>query len=186
MAYPDAHTAEKRKRCSTCGEEKTTEEFHRDRTKPDGCTHSCRSCHNEAKRKWRAANPDKQRAYKNKRRKKERQYDAKRRREHAEKVRERIRNWQRQNPEKIRAYADANLEKIRARERKQHASNPEKYRELRRKTRAKSRRDLSNGYINRLLTHKHPFLRAADIPEELIEVKRQHIKLVRKLKEIDI
>lgn len=34
------------KRCASCGEEKTLEEFHIDRREPDGKRHSCKSCVN--------------------------------------------------------------------------------------------------------------------------------------------
>lgn len=42
------------KRCSTCGDTKTVEQFSKNRTKPDGLRSSCRSCDNKRCRDYRS------------------------------------------------------------------------------------------------------------------------------------
>ena len=65
-----------RKRCPVCGEAKLLDDFHRNRSKPDGRATECRDCKcaadqrwreanretdRESSRRWREANPDKAR-----------------------------------------------------------------------------------------------------------------------------
>ena len=42
------------KPCLTCGEEKSLESFHKDKTRPDGRTTKCRSCRLKALHEYRA------------------------------------------------------------------------------------------------------------------------------------
>jgi len=58
----------------------------------------------------------------------------------------------------------------------------EKRRLYDRKRKQNQRDELHTTYIKQLLT-QGTVLNAADIPQELIEAKREHIKLGRKLKE---
>ncbi|MFI5405465.1 MAG: hypothetical protein ACHQ1D_03010, partial [Nitrososphaerales archaeon] len=67
---------------------------------------------------------------------------------------------------------------------KWHLKNKEKMKKYHRNYTKKSRNELGDSYIKYLLTSKSNFLKYLDITSELIEVKRIHLKLKRKLKEI--
>ena len=56
------------KRCTKCGETKSLDEFHRNRSKPLGRHSYCRSCQREYNRTWREANQDRQREHNRRRR----------------------------------------------------------------------------------------------------------------------
>lgn len=81
---------EAEKRCTKCGETKPLDEFHKDRSQPDGRCPRCKVCKKRAARKYFRANQEERVKY-------GREYKAK-------------------NPEKIRActkkYYEANREKI--------------------------------------------------------------------------
>jgi hypothetical protein len=66
--------------------------------------------------------------------------------------------WAKQNPEKVKAYS--------------------------RKNEKRYAKQLTDSYVRRLL-RQHNQLDAADIPQPLVEVKREEIKLKRLLKEIE-
>jgi hypothetical protein len=50
--------------------------------------------------------------------------------------------------------------------------------------RRKYREELSPGYVRGLLTAHGSSLRAADIPDSLVELKREHLRLLRLTKEL--
>jgi hypothetical protein len=91
------------KRCTKCGETKQPEEFHRDRTKPDGWSYQCKACCCERARRWREANP--------------------------ERHREKTRKWEKANPERVRElqrrWAADNPEAIREASRRWREAHPE-------------------------------------------------------------
>ena len=40
------------KTCSKCGENKSLEDFNKNKSRPDGLQHNCRACQSESKREW--------------------------------------------------------------------------------------------------------------------------------------
>ncbi len=52
----------KSKKCGTCKEEKTTLDFHKDASAPDGLNYSCKVCRNKVSAKYRENNPDRVKA----------------------------------------------------------------------------------------------------------------------------
>ena len=112
-----------------------------------------------------------------------------------QKKRESNRKWREANLEKarectresMRKWREANLEKARERSkewiRKWRKTNPEMDRERNRELQRKKSAELSNSYILHELLIARSTLRASDIPAELIEAKRVHIKTLRLLKE---
>lgn len=136
-----------------------------------------------SKRAWRAANREKVR----------------------EQDRARGRAWRAANLEKyrarcranMRAWRAANMEKSRARcraqQRARRAANPQKVLEEQREWRAanpekilKARQGrsvrLSDGYVRAHLTSKSKILKAADIPDALVELQRARLLLHREIK----
>jgi len=93
----------------------------------------------------------------------------------------------------IAAYHANNKEAIAQRQKRNREKDPEKHRMLRRayyvencdaisKHRKETQRDnLSEGYVAQSLRRKSSVLRARDIPKELIEAKREQLKLRRQI-----
>ena len=113
------------KRCTKCGETKSLDEFHRDRSKPLGRRPDCRACQREYNRIWREANRDRKREY-------DREYYAANR--------DRKREYDRE-------YYAANRERRREYSREYRAANRDRYREYFREYRAANR--------DRCREHKH-------------------------------
>ena len=118
----------------------------------------------ESHRKWQEKNLEKE----NERKRKWRTDNPERAREIDRKAR---RKWRAKNPEKMRELAH-----------KWRAKNLERARELDRNLQHKWSAELSDSYVSNRLTERTT-LRASDIPAELIEAKRVHIKTLRLLKE---
>src|SRR4029453_2101975 len=83
---------------------------------------------------------------------------------------------------------------LNANEQKQHqetvrlwrANRTERVRQYRRESRHRDSLNLTDQYIRKCLTRNYggPKIKSRDIPQALIEVKRLHLKLMRKLREI--
>lgn len=103
------------KKCSKCGETKTSEAFNKESRAKDGLHGCCRECSNEKQRKWCAGNP--------------------------EKIRAQYRRWQDAHPgahrDQQRIYRKINRVECRERCRKHYAANREKKLESCQKARAK-------------------------------------------------
>jgi len=167
------------KTCKKCGESKGLDAF-------SGARSECKACVAKYDAKYYAENPEKERARKAK-------YYA----ENPEKERARKAKWRAENPEKERAiqakYRAENLEKVRARDAKYYAKyraeNPEKVRardakyraenvEKERANYAKYYASMTDGYVAAKLGFP-----VKKVPPQLIELKREHLRLVRLLKE---
>lgn len=102
------------KRCTKCGEEKPLSEFEKEKRKKDGMSSWCLKCHNEQKRRYRAANREKMR-----------EKDHKWKAANPEKALAAARKWKATNPEKVRElnhkWRAAHPEKVREHERNHHA-----------------------------------------------------------------
>jgi len=155
------------KQCSTCQESKKLEAFNKDRNALTGYAHYCRNCANERKKKDYATRPETRIV--------KRAWDAK----NKAKVRaqEKIRHQ--------RYYAKPEV-KARREEwyRKWVLRNPEKI-----ETASKKRAgEITDAYVEHLLCSggggkRIPKAQWPEIPQELIEVKRMHLKLLRAIKE---
>lgn len=163
------------KTCTKCGELKERASFHAHSRSADGLQQWCKACRSahakathdtEKHRDYRAANAAEIRA------RKQAYLRANR-----EKERARIERWARANPEKYRALKRRHSEKHGDRDllRLQQftASNPER--------KNMGRKELRAGYVAWVMTRRSKLLTPQDIPQALIDLKRQQLKLLREL-----
>jgi hypothetical protein len=157
--------------CTKCGQEKPRSLFYSHPMGADGLRSRCKSCCRAECKKWDDAHPEKRREYslsyhhqnpeKCKKKMRDRYW------QDPQKARERVKEWAIQNPEIVRA--------ARA---KYNAENGEKISERRKKAVA----ELSDAYVKHVLTLRSD-LTPSDIPQDLVELKRIHLKLKRTLKD---
>jgi hypothetical protein len=83
----------------------------------------------------------------------------------------------------VKICRDKNKEKIAKYMKIYRNNNKEKTAKYNKKHAINNRKKLNNSYLKNLIMNKNN-LKAKDIPQELIEIKRLHIKLIRKIKEI--
>lgn len=163
------------KACTKCGELKERTEFHAYARRADGLQQWCKACKSvhakathdtEKQREYRAVNAavirDRKRAYLQANREKERA---------------RIKRWARANPEKARAikrrYAEKHGDKDWLRLQQFVAKNPNR--------KNMGRKELRDGYVAYVMTRRSKLLTPQDIPQALIDLKRQQLKLLREL-----
>ena len=190
------------KKCSKCGEVKLPDGFYKRKIAKDGLVSACKTCMALAKKAYLKANPEKAKAawviwYK----------------ENSEKLRARWVAYRKANPEECRAkdtaHRRANPEKYKEKSIRKYRANPEKYKEKsiryywanheKSNTRTKKWRQanaekvkaLKAEYIKSMpdsflkeLIYKSSGLSKEQISQEMVEVKRAHLKLARKLKEM--
>jgi hypothetical protein len=163
------------KACTKCGELKERTAFHAHARSADGLQQWCKTCrsahakatHDTAKhREYRAANAAEMRA------RKQAYLQANR-----EKERARIERWTRANPDKARAIKRRHAEKHGDRDwlRLQQfvAQNPDR--------KNMGRKELRDAYVAYVMTKRSKLLTPQDIPQALIDLKRQQLKLLREL-----
>lgn len=90
--------------------------------------------------------------------------------EHPERVRLLSKKWRKEHPEYRREV-----------KRRYYGAHPEKKREAVKRSHRRTRANLSDGYVRSVLTEGSA-LRAADIPNELVELKRCQLKIHRLLR----
>ena len=153
------------KTCSKCGEVKAVEMFVARRCQ-------CKVCTRAAGRAWREKNSAYQKEYFQKNKMKllaqQKCYVQKNRK----KTNEYKSKWQKSNPDVRRASA-----------KKRKAADEERFSERSRAANKKSRSKLNDGYVAEKIT-KQTCLARHLITPELIEVKRKHLQLLRKIKEL--
>ena len=145
------------KKCSKCGEVKLLDCFNRDKSNKDGYKFWCRKCHAGAFNKYRAENHEKIKITKDK-------YYAKNR----EKILAKTLEWRTKNPEKVKdSYA------------KYYAENSEKVKAFE----IRYTKELRDSYIKKQIKQQTgvPY---EHITQDLIETKRLHILIKRKLKDL--
>ena len=151
----------------------------------------------ERARQWKADNKERHRACKRKwareNREKVRQQDLRYAAKHPGAVSERNRNYYKKNAAKIKdaakKWATENKSRMNARTKKWRLKNPEKvkaYQQSIPKEKLRARGNertarAADGYVKRLLVHGTN-LETSDIPQELVELKRKHLKIHRQLK----
>ena len=146
------------KTCSTCKVPLPHDQFNRDRTKPDGLCTSCRNCAAEKGRAWHARNSERVR-----------ERHAARYAANAENERAKSAAWRASHPE-AKKKADAAYSKRtagRKAERQQRVVDV-----------------LGDTYIKQLLTENRR-LKFSDVPQALVNLKREHLRLARALKEAE-
>lgn len=159
------------KRCSKCNYEFPVIDFYK---KGKGRHARCKTCTKAATAAWVKANPEKKKAS-----------DAAYHKANREKDIGRWAAWCKANPEKNRSskskWKKDNPEKVRANCIKWHKANPEKINSAR----ALRLEKLTDRYVARLIVQHLPFKLSnlSNIPLEMIEAKRAHLQLSRKLKE---
>ena len=143
--------------CSKCKVEKGRDEFYKNRSKSDGLASLCKICSYLRSAKWKKENPEKARAS--------------------------TRKWQQNNPEKAKVSCSSwqrnNPEKARDAKAKWAAENP-----LSKSSRAGRQRgidELDDYYVKSTLGKSK--LRASNPPQELIELKRLQLQIIREIKQ---
>lgn len=141
------------KTCIHCRTEKPLEAFGLYKRSKDGRTAQCKDCRNQAAR----LSVDR---------------EAERARYHRDKAK---------HAAKRAAYNEANADKNRARVKRWRAQNPEHLRALKKKYVAGRVKKAQDGYVRSLLAGKRGPLKPADVPQALVELKKQHLRLCREL-----
>lgn len=164
------------KTCTKCGETKKRTAFHAHARSADGLQawcKACRSAHAKA-----SHDKDKARAYRTAHQAEIRARMQAYLQANRDKERARIKRWARANPDKARAIKRRHAEKHGDRDwlRLQQfvAENPERN-NIRRK-------ELRDAYVAYVMTRRSTLLKPTDIPQALINLKRQQLKLLRELK----
>lgn len=154
------------KRCTKCGEIKDVGEFYKAKRTKDGLRPECKECSREVYKEYRENNPEKVRERSKKYRENNPEKEKKRLREwyknNTEKVKESTKTWQKNNPEKVKESY-----------KKWQKNNPEKVKERE----AKKRLNLTDSCVANIL--HIPVATLRQLPPELIELKRNIIKLKR-------
>ncbi len=189
------------KKCSKCGEVKLLDCFSKNKTKKDGYAFWCKKCAAENAKKHYSENIEKIKAIKAKYRseniEKIKDTHAKYRSENREKINAKNAKYFAENPEKRKAavakYRDENPEKAKASYIKWLAKNPEKRKAADAKWRAENPEKVKEFGIKKTRTMPDSYIRnvirQGGVPNEiitpdLIETKRLHILIQRKLKDL--
>jgi len=126
------------KTCTKCGETKSLDDFHRDKTRAGGRRSDCKECVREYKRRYLEENRDKERE-------RNRRYHE----ENRDKVRERKHRYYEENRGKVREYKhryyEENRDKERERKHRYCEENRDKVRECQRRYHEENRDILNQG-----------------------------------------
>jgi len=167
------------KQCSRCKETKPKSEFGKNKSKSDGLHSYCNICNVEYSKKYRENNRDavleRNKKYRENNREQIVESLKKYRENNREKIAERNKKYYENNREPIvesfKKYYENNREPIIERGKKYRENNREQIIERGKKCRA----ELLDSYVKTKLKIKHP-------PKELIEFKRDQLKLDRLIK----
>jgi len=112
------------------------------------------------------------------------EYQKKYRENNKEKIKEYRKKYYEENKGKIneyhKKYRENNKENLKELNKKYRENNKEKIKEYQKKINEYDSKNLTGRYIKSLLTNKMS-LKFEDIPQEIIEMKRQHLMCFRKL-----
>jgi len=133
------------KRCSKCGETKSTDEFSKNRTRKDGLQSQCKACKSECDNRYQQASKEKiaarRKAHRQANKEKLAAKDKAYRQANKEEIAAKKKAYSEANQEKIaaknKAYREANKEKIAARDKAWKKSNPEKVSAYKQRRRAR-------------------------------------------------
>jgi hypothetical protein len=163
------------KRCTKCGDTKSLEHFNKEKLGKYGVGSRCKPCIRAINSMYRERNRDKRREYNKCYYENNREKEMTRNALYRDKNKEKIRLG-------YRVYRESNLEKCREIVRRWKANNLEKTREYAREYGRRSREYMSDAYLIRKIM-QNTTLKSADIPKELIELKRVQLQITRKLRE---
>lgn len=173
------------KYCAKCERDLPREMFNRKCSSSDGLQTDCKKCRAVINKEWAAKNPTRikeaHRRYWAKNPDKRRALGRRSYRNHKAKYIFRAARWARANPEKVRL-AQHKFKKL---NRARIAAEGRAYAKSEKGMAARMRRTetLSRCYVHQLLVRDTRLPRDV-IPIELVNVKRQHILLLRQLKEV--
>jgi len=161
------------KKCSKCGEVKAVSEFYKDKYSKDGVRSSCKEC----KKQYYKANNEKILGQK------KQHYKA-----NKKKIKKYNKQYQQANKEKIKEhrkqYYQANKEQIKEYNKQYYQANNEQIIEQKKQYDQDNINKLGDTYIKDIIRKQtNGMLKASDMPEELIELKRNNIILKRKIKD---
>jgi ElaB/YqjD/DUF883 family membrane-anchored ribosome-binding protein len=150
----------KTKSCTKCKIEKPTTEFGRDKRIRSGLCSRCKLCVAE--------------------------YNRARYLEQREQVIERVANYARNNKEEIRArckaYYQRNKDRIKEKTKRWREANLNRAKKTRNLRVRHNAAELTDSYVRQIMIYQSP-IKAKDIPDELVELKRAQLLLHRQLKE---
>ncbi len=160
--------------CTKCGIEKDLEEFVKDKKCLQGRRRMCKKCRVGHQKKWRTENKERilaqEKKYRAENKEKISAQQKKYRAENKEKESSRKKKWQVENKEKVSAiqkkYQVENKERISAQQKKH-------------------REGLPDVYIKRLIVKGIP-LKPKDIPQCLVDLKREELKINRLIREMKV
>lgn len=167
------------KTCTKCHTTKPLTEFHANRKTRDGLQQWCKTCRSAHAKATH--NPDKNRAYRAEnadaiRARKQAYLAANREKEYA-----RIERWAKANPEKAHAIKRRHAEKHGDRDIKRLqqfiAAHPDR--------KNMGRKELRDAYVAYVMTRRSKLLEPTDIPQGLIEAKREQLRILRELRKED-
>lgn len=145
----------KEKTCKACRKTKTIELFPKNKKYKNGYEARCKECIYAKQKEFRKANPNYRHEY----------YLA---------------NKEKNNAQSAKWFKE-NKEYIQQKRKKQRQTNPEAYRVYTKKYEDKSRKELTDTYIRKTLS-QYSTIGRADIPQVLVEAKREQLKLLRSIK----
>lgn len=158
--------------CRKCKEEKPLTEFHVDKSHSDGRANYCKACYKSVRAAWRIANLEKVKSMK------AAWYVA-----NKDKVKAKCAARYAANPEKDKArsaaWRVANPEKAKACSKSWRIANPEKAKANDKLTNKSNMERISDCYIARVVK-----LPVATLPQELINMKREQLKMYRATKQL--
>lgn len=163
------------KKCSNCKDFKDLSCFYKDKSSKDGLSYHCKDCVKKRASSWRRNNLEKDKEtkknyYKN----------------NKELIIGNVKRWQESNPEKVKRSKIKNYKKNKERYNKASIKWNRDNCDLRKKVASdsfkKSVNNLSDSYIKNLICSKSSVLKRADIPEELVKLKRIEILIKREVR----
>lgn len=158
--------------CSKCGQRKELIEFYRNKKSKDGFAYQCKQCADAYSISYRDENKEKLKAYIKAR------YV-----ENKEKQKDYLKSYREANKEKLvakgKAYCEANKEKRGAYLKSYYASNKDKQLDRAKSWREESSKEINDSYCSTVLN-----IRVKDATPEILELKRQQLKLHRLTKQL--
>ena len=176
------------KKCSKCGEVKAVSNFNKCKTNKDGYMSYCKICFKQYYQANKEKIKEQQKQYyqanKEKIKEQQKQYGQ----ANKGKFKERMKKYYQTNKEKLKEkkkeYYQANKEKLKEKQKEYRQANKKKLKEKMKKYRQGDRDKLVDSYIKSIINKQtNGMLKAKDIPQELIELKRNNLILKRKIKD---
>lgn len=177
MSAPEAAGASGMKTCSKCATAKPCSEFHKHTKNKDGLQWHCKECRAEHARLTH--DPEKARVRRLLNLDRERARGRATRNANKDRENERAKRWHATHPDRVREH-----------KRKHAAAHPGRDMERLNQFIAKNpdrknmgRKELRDSYVAYVITRRTATLAPNDIPQSLINLKREYLRIARQLKE---